>query len=120
MKKAKTYYIKESSIDLMEELKERKGLATYGDVIDYLLENESLINNSDTNKENDTVKLNQLLKQSDILLEMMTCHLDLSEHHPSLSYQDGFSEAYNGAKALVEKNIEKQSKLKQEQDMFKF
>lgn len=98
----KTYYLNDSMLNKIDELKEEKGFANMNQVLTYLFEKEEQALDDNLNRIND--RLSIIDKKSEMILEIVSWSADRHDHIPMLSFKEGQNISYNKAKEFVEEN----------------
>ncbi|MFC6293584.1 hypothetical protein BHU61_10625 [Macrococcus epidermidis] len=103
----KTYYLNDSTLNKIDELKEEKGFANMNQVLTYLFEKEEQALEDNYNLKSINDRLSTIDKKSEMILEIVSWSADRHDHIPMLSFKEGQNISYNKAKEFVE---EKQMK----------
>lgn len=111
----KTYYLNDSMLNKIDELKEEKGFANMNQVLTYLFEKEEQALDDNLNRIND--RLSTIDKKSEMILEIVSWSADRHDHIPMLSFKEGQNIRYNKAKEFVEEN-QKKAPIKKKSSFF--
>lgn len=116
MRKNKTWYLEETTIEMLNEVKINNNFVSMNQVFDYLLEIENKYKGLKTDPAEK--RLGVIDKNLEMILEIVSFSADRHDHVPVTSYRDGYSASFNKAKELLDKRIEKETKAKGENNFF--
>lgn len=111
----KTYYLNDSMLNKIDDLKEEKGFANMNQVLTYLFEKEELSIEEIFKSISD--KLSAIDKKSEMILEIVSWSADRHDHIPMLSFKEGQNISYNKAKEFVEES-QKKAPIKKKSSFF--
>lgn len=115
MGQKKTFYLNDENIILLDQLKMKHGFKNMNEILRYFF---TLHENTSTKGEEVEQKImNDILKNTEILLEIVSYQADKDDAIPKESYKSGFIASYAEAEKLYNINKEREIKLAKEQNM---